>query len=293
MAPSTRPPAKLPGSSCVADARALDSSESMQPDRPCPAPRAAASMSEKIWYLKRCPLFERLTPAESQRLENHATCRSFKRGQMIYFPTEPGQSVLVLGRGRVKIKNLTPDGKETILAFIDEGELFGELALLDNAARNEYAEAVEDVQAIAVPRDDFVWLLGQRPDLALRVTKLLGLRMRRIENRLQNVLFRSNRDRLLLLLLELLESHGETWGRHWAIRLRLSHQELASLIGATRETVTLTLGQLQRERLILVRRRQVIVLDRDRLAEEASGKTASAEAPPSPAPVPRQRAQRL
>src|SRR5947209_13939396 len=112
--------------------------------------RPLAVMSEKIWFLKRCGLFESLTPAQQQRIENRAVVRSFKPREIIYFPAEAGQSVLVLLRGRVKIKSVTPDGKETILAFIDEGELFGELAIVDDEPRNEFAEAVVPVQVLAV-----------------------------------------------------------------------------------------------------------------------------------------------
>jgi CRP-like cAMP-binding protein len=230
-----------------------------------------AAMTEKIWFLKRCPLFEGLTPAQRQRLEGRAVLRTFRRGDLIYFPTEPGRSVLLLARGRVKIKALTPEGKELIFAFIEEGELFGELALLNEAPRNEYAEAVGEVRVIALLRDDVLWLMGQRPDVALSLTRLVGLRRRRIENRLRNLLFRSTRDRLLALLAELLETHGQPAGTGWEVRLRLSHQDLANLIGATRETVTLTLGQLQREGLVRVLRQRVLVLDRKRLDAAAAG----------------------
>jgi CRP-like cAMP-binding protein len=234
-------------------------------------------MSETIWFLKRCDLFERLTPAEKQRLERAALVRSFKRREIIYFPAEPGQTVLVLARGRVKIKVLAPDGKETILAFIEEGELFGELALLDPEPRNEFAEAVLDSLAVAIPREDMLWLMGQRPEVALHVTQLLGLRRRRIETRLRNVLFRSTRERVAGLLLELLDSHGRQIAGGWEIRLRLSHQELANLIGATRESVTLALGRLRAERLIRVSRRQLVVLDRARLSAEAEGMSATVD----------------
>jgi CRP-like cAMP-binding protein len=240
-------------------------------------------MSETIWFLKRCPLFEGLTPAQRQRLEARAVLRNFRRGQVIYFPTEPGRSVLLLARGRVKIKALTPEGKETIFAFIEEGELFGELALLDEAPRNEYAEAVGEVRVVALLREDLLWLMGQRPDVALSLTKLVGLRRRRIENRLRNLLFRSTRERLLGLLQELLDSHGQPNGAGWEIRLQLSHQELANLIGATRETVTLTLGQLQREGLIRVLRRRLLVLDRKRLDAAAGGEERGAEPAADPA----------
>jgi CRP/FNR family cyclic AMP-dependent transcriptional regulator len=237
-------------------------------------------MESKLWYLKHCDLFERLTPAQAARLERHALMRTFKRHAIIYSPTEPGQSVLVLARGRVKIKDVTPDGKETILAFIEEGELFGELAVLDDQRRDEYAEAVEPSQVLVIPRADLLWLIRQRPDVALSITKLVGWRRRRIENRLRNVLFLSSRERMVRMLLELVESHGEWHGSKCEITLPLSHQDLAGLIGVTRETATLVLGRLRRERLIGVRRRRIVVIDHDRLVEE----TGTAQPPAEPGP---------
>ena len=227
-------------------------------------------MSEAIWFLKRCPLFEHLGADESRRLEAHSRMHTFPRRSVVYFPDDAGESVLLLTRGRVKILALTPDGREMIFAFIEPGELFGELAVLDPSPRSERAEAVEESCVLAVPREELLWLMGRRPDVALSVTKLIGLRLRRVENRLKNLVFRSIRERTVGVLLELLASHGCADGGRWEIGLRLSHQELANLIGATRETVTLTLGQLQRERLIEISRRRITVLNRGRLAAEAN-----------------------
>jgi CRP/FNR family transcriptional regulator, cyclic AMP receptor protein len=227
------------------------------------------AMTSNLWHLKQCNLFETLTPEEAERLERRAMMRRFRKGGMIYFPDEPGQSVLVLASGRVKIKGLTPDGKELIFAFIDEGELFGELALVDDAPRGEFAEAVEDSEVLSIPRDELFRLMEARPGLALSITKLLGLRRKRIETRLKNVMFRSNRQRVIGVLLELLDSHGERLDQTWQLRIRLSHQELASLIGSTRETVTIVLGQLQYEGFIRVKRRCITVLDRERMIAES------------------------
>jgi CRP-like cAMP-binding protein len=224
-------------------------------------------MSETIWFLKRCPLFERLSPEESRRLEACALARTFAKREIIYFPDDPGQTILLLARGRVKIKAVTPDGRESIFAFIEAGEVFGELAIVDVEPRREYAEAVDDSLVLAIPREDVLWLMGRRPAVALRVTKLLGFRRRRIENRLRNILFRSTRERTIALVLELLDEHGRrTADGGWELKLKLSHQELANLIGATRESVTLALGRLQREKLIAVHRRTIRVPDRSKLA---------------------------
>ena len=228
-------------------------------------------MAEKVWYLKQVEWLSQLTADEAARLESRAMTRKFKKGEMVYCPHEGGETVLLLATGRIKLKTITPDGKEAILAFIEEGELFGELALLDGSPRGEFAEAVLDSQVIAIPAAELQTVMGNRPDVAIGITRLVGLRRRRIQNRLQNILFRSNRERVTHLLLELLETHGVQDGSQWQIEIRLSHQDLASLIGATRESVTLVLGQLQLEKLIRVRRQHLTVLDRSRLSAESNG----------------------
>lgn len=227
-------------------------------------------MASKLWYLKNCDLFEQITDEQAARLERRAALRDFGRGELIYFPGEPGDSVLLVAQGRVKIKRINPDGKETILAFIDEGELFGELAAIDDRPRDDYAEAADRTQVLAIRRDDMIWLMEQSSSVSMKLTRLFGLRRRRIEARLQNILFRSHRERVAALLTEMLETHGERNGDGWNIRLKLSHQDLAGLIGSARETVTLTLGQLQLEGLIKVRRRSITVMDREALAREAN-----------------------
>jgi CRP-like cAMP-binding protein len=227
-------------------------------------------MAQSIWCLQRCELLASLSAAELALLERHATTRTFQRSELIYFPGERGQTVLVLARGQVRLKDVTPDGRQTILAFIAEGELFGELALFDEGSRGEFAEAAVDSQVIAIPSQDLLEVLKLRPALALGITKLVGLRRRRVENRLRNVLFRSNRERVAHILLELLQTHGRRQGIEWHYTIGLSHQDLANLIGITRESVTLVLGQLQLEKLVRVRRRAIVVLDSQRLSAETN-----------------------
>ncbi len=218
--------------------------------------------------MKTCDLFERLSDAEAERLNRHALVRKFKKKAVVYAPAEAGQTVLVLATGRVKIYDLTLEGRETILAFVEQGELFGELAALDGQPRREFAEAVEDCEVLALPGEDFMALLESRADLALSVTRLVGLRRQRIETRLRSILFLPSRPRLIRVLVELVETHGERTGTRYAIRFPLSHQDFAGLIGVSRETVTLTLGQLQAEGLIAVERRRVVLLDLERLRRE-------------------------
>ena len=241
-------------------------------------------MGEGVWYLKQCHLFDRLSEGEAGQLNRRALTRTYKRGAVIYSPHQPGETVLVLASGRVKIKNITQDGRETILAFIEEGELFGELALLDGQVRREYAEAVDASQVLLIPRGDIVTLMENRPDIALSVTKLIGLRRLRIETRLRNLLFLTSRDRMVHILLELAETHGNRIGNRVELRIPLSHQDVASLIGVTRETATLTLGQMQAVGIVEVSRRRIVISDVRRLNAEANG-SSEPPAPSRPPPV--------
>ena len=178
--------------------------------------------------------------------------------------------MLLLASGRVKICGFTPDGKQSILTFIEPGEVFGELAIFDSGQRDEYAEAVLASTVLLIPRDQVHQLMLEQPSLSMGVTKLIGMRRKRIERRLKYLLFHSNRDKLVHLLLELVEQYGKTSAEGIEISLRLSHQDLASIIGATRETVTVNLGELQAAGLIKVGRKRVIIKDVERMAASVS-----------------------
>lgn len=229
-------------------------------------PRTASGMAEKHWYLKRCNLFDRLAPDELSRLEGRARLRKYARGNAIYLPADAADGVLLLAEGRVKICSFTGDGKQTILAFIEPGEMFGELALLQNGDREEFAEALVDSTVVLLPADLVQGLMEENAGLALGVTKLIGLRRRRIERRLKYLLFRSNRERLVHLLLELSEQYGRRTPDGVELSIRLAHQDLASVIGSTRETVTVLLGELQAEGLLRVGRRKITVRKLEALA---------------------------
>jgi CRP-like cAMP-binding protein len=133
-------------------------------------------------------------------------------------------------------------------------------------ARDEFAETVSQSTVILIPRDEVEGLMAESPSLALGVTKLIGWRRRRIERRLRGLLFQSNRERVIHLLLDLAEQYGERTAEGVLLAVKLSHQDLASTIGATRETVTVVLGELQLEGLIKVARQRLLVRDLSRLA---------------------------
>lgn len=192
--------------------------------------------------------------------------REFPRNSPIFLPHDAADGIFLLGQGRVRICSNTADGKQAILAFIDPGEIFGELALIQGGEREERAEAAVDSTIILLPGDELRQLLEESAALSLGVTKLIGLRRKRIERRLRNLLFRSNRDRLGHLLLELTELYGRSVEEGVLLDIKLSHQELASIIGVTRETVTTLLGEMQLEGLLLISRQKVVIRNLRRLS---------------------------
>ncbi len=223
-------------------------------------------MNKKFWYLKNCGLFEKLSDEQILRLESRSRSRHFERNSLIYLPTDHGNSMLLLVSGRVKLYHITSDGKQALLALIEPGEVFGELAVFEGGQHEEFAETMEASTVVLVPGAEIQRLMEEHPQVSLGVTKLMGLRRRRIERRLKSLLFRSNRERLVHLLLELAEKYGRHTPEGVHIGIKLSHQELASVIGSTRETVTVLLGELRAEGNLTIRRRQIVLTRVDQLA---------------------------
>ncbi len=240
----------------------------LQPSTSTVAPTAESqgrAVDERLWILKRCRLFETLTADQFGLLERHARMRAFPRKHMVYLPSDHADGVYFLAEGRIQLSSYTPDGKQAVLGYIEPGELFGELALVDAGVREEHAEAVVKSTVIWVPTADLQGVMEQSPRLSFGVTRLMGFRRRRIERRLKSLLFRSSRDRLIHLLCELVEQYEQP-AQGSSVVLPLSHLDLANLIGSTRETVTMLLGELQLAGILDIGRRRVLLKDPRRLA---------------------------
>ncbi len=229
-------------------------------------------MRDSFWYLKSCDLFARLSQVDIQDLESQSRMKQLKRGEPVYLPHQLADGVLLVAQGRVKICHATPDGKQSILGFIDAGEIFGELALVGGEHRDEYVETTEKTTLVLIPKTAIQRIIHRYPDLVMGVTKIIGCRQQRIQRRLRNLLFRSNRERVIHLLLELAEKYAEPNPEGYLLNIRLSHQEMACVIGSTRETVTVVLGQLQKENFLTIARRKIVLKDIGKLAAEVNEK---------------------
>jgi CRP/FNR family transcriptional regulator, cyclic AMP receptor protein len=218
-----------------------------------------------LWYLKKVPILSDLHADALGRLAEKVEMKEIRRRQVIYLPGDPGGAVYFVNGGRVKISKVTRDGKELTLAYRGPGEVFGETCLIDGGPREEMAEAMENALVTEVERSEFERLLQAQALLGLRLSKILAQRRREVENKIENLVFKDVNAKLAELLLRLGTEYGVDDSRGTLVALKITHQEMANLIGSTRETVSLTLAQFKRKGLISTDGRKVILADREGL----------------------------
>lgn len=218
-----------------------------------------------IWYLKKIPLLEGLPKEAMRQLLPHLEMREVRRRQVLYIPGDPGQSVFFLNGGRVKVSKVTRDGRELTLAYRVPGDLFGELCLGHGKPREKMAEAVETSLVTEVARQAVEDLIEQYPSLAWELIRISNDRRTEVEARVARLIFRDVKSKLAELLLSLVKEFGVEDVRGTLIAIKITHQEMANLIGSTRETVSFTLSQFRKKSLITMQGRKVIVMDFDGL----------------------------
>lgn len=219
---------------------------------------------DKVWYLRQVDLFAGVDEPQMRAIADRSTMREVPRGSVILQPDQQPEIVYVIKAGRVKLSRYSPDGREQILALLEPGDVFGELALV-GAPEPVSVAAFEDTLVCGLHRDDFLMLIRARPELMLHVMKALAERLRVAEEEIADLVFRDVPGRLASLLLRLGETYGISHGGGLRLALRLTHQDMASMIGATRETVTAVLSRFREDRLVEFDRRHVIIRDRDGL----------------------------
>lgn len=218
----------------------------------------------KLWYLQHFRLLEALTDPQKQSVEKMTRMLELKRGQPIYLPGDPSDQIFLLKTGVVKIT--TGGGEhETILALLYPGDIFGELAMLDDAPRDHVAEVVEDTVLCALNRDMLLQLIQQCPALGYRITKLMGLRLRRLSTRVEELLYKSAHARVAHTLLDLARDYGVRDSDGILIPIRLNQGDLGNLVGLARETVNIVLQDLRRRGLIETNRHNIRLKDPDKL----------------------------
>lgn len=213
--------------------------------------------------LRRYPLFANLSDPELLQLAERARIRSFKRGDTLFRKDDPGTHLYVVLDGAVKIALPGEFGQEALVAIMRTGDHFGELALFDGSPRSASATALEDTRAALLARDDFLAFLETHPAAVRVVLDALAKTVRRLSDRVEDLIFLDVPSRVAKYLLDLGQQDG-----HEQLELTLTQDELAAFIGASRVSVNRVLGDLERREIIEIRRRHIVIRDRDRLAKE-------------------------
>lgn len=218
-----------------------------------------------LWHLRKIPMFAAVAPAKLQELVPVVELREIPRRQVIYLPGDPGDKVFFINGGRVKTSKVTRDGKELTLAYRGAGQIFGELAVVDGSPREEMAEAMKNAIITELPVEVFKDLLAGDGKLCFQFMAELGRRRKQLETKLEHLVFKDVQAKLAALLLELGEEYGQENEEGVLIGLKITHQEMANLIGSTRETISLTLAQFKKRGLLDMNGRAVILLDHEGL----------------------------
>jgi CRP-like cAMP-binding protein len=220
--------------------------------------------SEKLWYLRRLDIFSGLSDEEYGIIDRDSQSLLLRKRQLLPYRGTARQAVYFVKKGSLKLVRTTPDGHEVIIDILGPSTLFGEMEGND-AAGEVIAEALEETLLCQMRRDNFDLLVAQIPTLGLRITKLTGLRLRKIQNRLVDMLYASVEARLATTMIDLAAEFGVDRPDGTLLNLRLTHSDFAALIASTRETVSSVLNVLSRRGVIAYQEHRILVIDRDQL----------------------------
>ena len=215
-------------------------------------------------FLASVPMFSGLQRDELLKFAELTRERTYPKGSVILFQGDPGDSLYVLRQGRAKVVLIGEDGREVILGVLEPGAHFGELALIDDQPRSAHVIAMEDSQLLILRREDFRRRVEGNPSVAWALLTELSRRRRRADQKIGGLVLLDVPGRISRLLLDL--SSESTNG---TIEKPLTHQTIAQMIGASRETVSRAMKDFQQEGLIRVERRRIAVANRDALEKRA------------------------
>jgi CRP/FNR family transcriptional regulator, cyclic AMP receptor protein len=230
------------------------------------------SLEEEVRLLSMVDVLEPLSKEELEELARRCPDREIEAGELLYTPGDPNERLFILKRGKVRIYRVA-EGAEITLAVIDEGTVFGEMALTGQHLREAHAQAMEPSLVLSMGRDDLEHLISKNHEVGLRVAQLLSERLRLYENRVEDLTIKQVPARLASLLLMLCESEGiMTADKQIKIPTHYTHEHLGTMIGANRVAVTRAFGQLQDLGAVQVLRRRIYLSDIEALEQAADGR---------------------
>lgn len=214
---------------------------------------------DRASFLENVPLFASLKPTERQDLASITKIHKYHKGDNIFHQADPGSTLYIIASGQVKVTVSSPEGEEVILAILTDGDFFGELSLLDQQPRSANVVTMVDTETIVLHRHEFVNFLDTHREVAIKMLAELSRRLREANIALEDAVFLDLPTRLAKRLLELGQKHGVITDRGVEIDLRLTQQDIADLVGASRVAVNKQLNMFKIKGLIDVDKQHLII----------------------------------
>jgi len=225
-------------------------------------------MSDKsnLWYFEESDLFDILCPRKTPGMEDEHAPGIYKKDDFIYFPDEPSKQIYMISNGRVKIGTYTDDKKEIVKAILTKGEIFGELALAGEMIRTDFAQAMDnDTRICSMTIENLKDLMKNNQELSFKILRIVGWRLRKMETKIESLVFKDARTRIVDFLRETALEKGQWVGFEMMIKNHLTHKDIASLTGTSRQTVTTVMNDLREQNLINFDRRRILIRDMEKL----------------------------
>ena len=219
-------------------------------------------MNNAIWFFDNIDVFQILCPHKFKDYKKDHSFDFFKKGDYIYFENDIANKVFLINSGKIKVGYVTEDGEEIITAILSKGQIFGEKAILGEEKRNEFAQALDnEVSTCVVSLDMMHELLRRNSAFSISIYKFIGYRFKKLERRLQIMLFKDAKTRLLEFLKELSDDYGfkNAVTGDMVIKHPFTQKEIASLIGLSRPTLNVLINELQDEKVLSFERKQIIL----------------------------------
>jgi CRP/FNR family transcriptional regulator, cyclic AMP receptor protein len=219
--------------------------------------------------LRRAPLFNALDEEGARTLTRQMSEVKLSRGEHLFMEGDDGDALYVVLDGKIKLTRAAADGRENLLSVIGPGEMFGELSLFDPRPRTSSASAVTDALLASLKHEGLLPWLRERPEVSLHMLRQLAQRLRRANDVTADLVFTDVPGRVAKNLLDLADrfGHQEADGLH--VHHDLTQEELAQLVGASRETVNKALADFAARGWLQISARSVLILDAERLRKRA------------------------
>ncbi len=225
-------------------------------------------MNEKpIWYLENIDVSTLFCPNKLKNEIESNHLKTFKKNDYVYMTEDASEHIFFINKGRVKIGSFSDSGKEITKAILGVGEVFGEMALIGEGERRDFALAVEETSICSIKSDSMKELIKDRGSLSMFFMKIMGSKVIEMENRLESLVFKDSRSRIIEYLVEMVRKRGQRVGYEWVVRNFITHQEIANLTATSRQTVTTVLNELRNEEILTFDRKRLLVRDLDKLKE--------------------------